>query len=543
MSQIEVNKINPATGTTLTVGDSGDTITITAGASLTGSVVASGLTGALPAISGASLTSLNATNLGSGTVPDARFPATLPAASGVNLTALNATNLGSGTVPDARFPATLPVADGSNLTDFTAGQIPSLATSKVTSGTFADARISESSVTQYVTATDLTPVRRDINILALRTMIADNAATQGLVNSYLDSMEDISGIATETQTGWNAIDEAFGTIVIDGGSGYFLNGYRFWYGTQSTVTTGDFTIEFWYQYISRGGADRLFCLGNPMSGGHGFSSGYNASTTWNVWGGSPAVNWNVSYPEIDFDTWHHHAITRDAGTNIKLWEDGVLKGTSTDAKYYDMDIDGQFYFGRRINSSGEYYRGYLDSIRLSNNIRYSGTFTPNTTAFVDDVNTVFIYEFDTTADPPTDMSGNGHTVTLDTTGGAGWPKRTATKYKTYEQTNYTSGSLISTVIATVVDARTKVSGVILYKNKYGTATLGTDLKIYFSCDNGSNWTESTVTATQDFSAGILMAKCSEVTCTSGTQIKWKAEWANQLVSSKETQLYSIGVNF
>ena len=53
--------------------------------------------------SGASLTALNASELGSGTVPDARFPATLPAASGVNLTSLTATNLGSGTVPTARL--------------------------------------------------------------------------------------------------------------------------------------------------------------------------------------------------------------------------------------------------------------------------------------------------------------------------------------------------------------------------------------------------------------------------------------------------------
>jgi hypothetical protein len=53
--------------------------------------------------SGTSLTALNATNLGSGTIPDARFPATLPTASGVNLTALNATNLGSGTVPVNRL--------------------------------------------------------------------------------------------------------------------------------------------------------------------------------------------------------------------------------------------------------------------------------------------------------------------------------------------------------------------------------------------------------------------------------------------------------
>jgi len=75
--------------------------------------------------SGTSLTALNATNLGSGTIPDARFPATLPAASGVNLTALNATNLGSGTIPDARFPGTLPAASGINLTALNATNLGS----------------------------------------------------------------------------------------------------------------------------------------------------------------------------------------------------------------------------------------------------------------------------------------------------------------------------------------------------------------------------------------------------------------------------------
>jgi len=94
------------------------------------------ITGTLPAVNGGSITDLNANNLGSGTVPDARFPATLPAtsgvnltalpatlpaASGVNLTALNATNLGSGSVPDARLPANLqsfpaPGSDGNVLT-------------------------------------------------------------------------------------------------------------------------------------------------------------------------------------------------------------------------------------------------------------------------------------------------------------------------------------------------------------------------------------------------------------------------------------------
>ena len=76
---------------------------------------------------------LNASNLSSGTVPDARFPSTLPAANGSALTALNATNLGSGTVPDARFPATLPALNGSALTDLNA--------SNLGSGTVANARL------------------------------------------------------------------------------------------------------------------------------------------------------------------------------------------------------------------------------------------------------------------------------------------------------------------------------------------------------------------------------------------------------------------
>jgi hypothetical protein len=53
MSQVEVDKIIPQSGTTLTIGDNGDTITIASGATLTGD--------------------LNADNLTSGTVPDARI--------------------------------------------------------------------------------------------------------------------------------------------------------------------------------------------------------------------------------------------------------------------------------------------------------------------------------------------------------------------------------------------------------------------------------------------------------------------------------------
>jgi len=76
MSEVKVNTIKKYTGSSITIGESGDTITITSGANLSGS--------------GSGLTTLNATQLTSGTLPDARFPATLPAVSGANLTGLQA---------------------------------------------------------------------------------------------------------------------------------------------------------------------------------------------------------------------------------------------------------------------------------------------------------------------------------------------------------------------------------------------------------------------------------------------------------------------
>jgi hypothetical protein len=166
MSKIEVDTIDTQSSTTLQVGStntslikigtSGDTVEYPAGTTFTQSGtqnVTSG--GAINVKSGGSiiiesgaaitnngtatgfsadLTNLNATNLTSGTVPDARFPATLPIASGSALTNLNATNLASGTVPDARFPATLPAISGANLTNLPASGITGADQWRLTSG-------------------------------------------------------------------------------------------------------------------------------------------------------------------------------------------------------------------------------------------------------------------------------------------------------------------------------------------------------------------------------------------------------------------------
>ena len=128
----------------------------------------------------------------------------------------------------------------------------------------------------------------------------------------------------------------------------------------------------------------------------------------------------------------------------------------------------------------------------------------------------------------------------------------STTYKDGSTANYSSKyglttSATGTVISnaqTASSSRTKVSGTFLYKNAAGTATIGTDLKIYFTCNGGTNWTEAaSYTAGSDFSTGNKTIYLGETTCTAGTDVRYKAVWANQASGSKETQLHGIGVNY
>ena len=93
--------------------------------------------------------------------------------------------------------------------------------------------------------------------------------------------------------------------------------------------------------------------------------------------------------------------------------------------------------------------------------------------------------------------------------------------------------------------KTKVAGTMLYKDNSGTASLGTDLKIYFTCNGGTNWTEAASynAITPVYSSGIKQVRLGETTCTQGTDIRYKAVWANQASGSKETQLHGIGTNY
>ena len=83
-----------------------------------------------------------------------------------------------------------------------------------------------------------------------------------------------------------------------------------------------------------------------------------------------------------------------------------------------------------------------------------------------------------------------------------------------------------------------------YGDATGTATIGTDLKIYMSANNGTNFTEAASYSTaQTFSGSIKMVRLGKTTVTSGTQVKLKAVWANQAPGSKVTRLNGWAINY
>ena len=110
-------------------------------------------------------------------------------------------------------------------------------------------------------------------------------------------------------------------------------------------------------------------------------------------------------------------------------------------------------------------------------------------------------------------------------------------------TTSATGTLIQAANSVTGD-RTSVGGTMLYEDSSGTATLGTDLKIYFTADN-SNWTEAASynAITPVYASGIKQVRLGKTTVTGGTDVRYKAVWANQSDGSKVTRLHGIGINY
>jgi len=410
----------------------------------------------------------------------------------------------------------------------------------------------KTNVFESITAAEsLAPLKHDVQTLALHSAIADNKAAYNLTSSFIDQFENDSGILTETNGDRNSTSEYWGTITTTAQSStinFNNNGGIFTTGITSLLPTNNtnFTNEAWV-YINSvsdmGTHEHIFFSANvdhyainmgivgQDSGAHGIIRRLFGNGSWQTYG-------NFSSPELAPATWHHVAYTKTA-SGVSFYINGVrVEENQTSAFSWSNTL---MYFGRGVTASSHNLKGFGTEWRISDVARYTGsTFTVPTTALTNDSDTLLLVQSNTTDGSTTftDGSSNTHSVSVDSS----VEHSTDVTSPVSSTTASATGTLISNA-QTANDATTKVSGIVLYKNEDGTATLNTDLTMEFSADDGSNWTASTMVSGGTFSTGILIAKCPEVTVTSGTQVKYRLVFANQSAGSKETQIHGVAITY
>jgi hypothetical protein len=172
-------------------------------------------------------------------------------------------------------------------------------------------------------------------------------------------------------------------------------------------SSGNGTIEFWFLDPSVNTAvnNKGVFTTEAGTGSTSFDVQYDSGFTFRLrtTGGTNEDNY-VTDPSDD--TWTHYALVLNNGV-AKLYVDGTLENT------YSNDYSDGLYHTTddlRIGRSGsnhDYWNGYLDEIRISNNARYTGNFTPSTTAFTDDDNTLLLIHSNTSDGSTTFTDSSG----------------------------------------------------------------------------------------------------------------------------------------
>ena len=118
-----------------------------------------------------------------------------------------------------------------------ANEIPNLDASKITSGTFADARIAASNVSQHATSFDDNKIVNDISTLGLRVHTQENLNASNTNSASFDVFQDSSGITNLTNTTRNAAEYISASTA---GTPAYETGDR---RSSYTVTYGGFTAH------------------------------------------------------------------------------------------------------------------------------------------------------------------------------------------------------------------------------------------------------------------------------------------------------------
>ena len=416
---------------------------------------------------------------------------------------------------------------------FTEADIPNLSAGKITSGTFADARIAASNVSQHASSFDDNKIVNDISTLGLRVHTQENLNASNTNSASFDVFQDSSAISNLTNTLRDDNEfissQALGTLA------------EFDYNAQSTKATikwNNMQNANGTEYEIDNDGDSSFTStkytipANSLTGG-GLYPHYFAGDTQTISG----LN---TYYQYDFKE------NKNFSTKIKVGKCNTYGDVysfrfqySTDgSNWTDWNMSG-------VSSLGTTYSANA----ISNGHNSGGTFNANsgtsngTVAFVDN------------------NTGSINTTVTELTGVPSITARYIRKYITALHNGKINNNAGAGVFAPFVQPLTtsatgsfqgnaitaastsKMGAVITYQDQAGTNALNTDIVLKLSADNGSNFTTATLTALPDFSTGIKMAKVNDLSVTAGTQLKYQINFANQASGSKEARIRGVSLQY
>jgi hypothetical protein len=187
-----------------------------------------------------------------------------------------------------------------------------------------------------------------------------------------------------------------------GGASLLLDGTGDFLQTRNlpNLGTDNFTIECWVRPNSISGIyDGIFTFRHEQDfdlllDGSTKAPGFVLSTGsmhyYAVDGTSGAV---VTYSSsLATGSWQHIALVRNS-SNLSVYINGTsVASVSSTAAYNNLGTSSAIgLFDRYIFNGGRlFFNGHIDEFRISNSARYTTTFTPSTTPFVNDANTVLL---------------------------------------------------------------------------------------------------------------------------------------------------------
>ncbi len=151
-------------------------------------------------------------------------------------------------------------------------------------------------------------------------------------------------------------------------------------------TSQDFTVEVWVRSASFGASQFIFDMrGGATSTTNLALSLSSAGVVRTAIGGGYDQASSATLPP---NTWCHIAVVRRGGM-LYVYVDGTQAYSAANTSNHSSDY---FLIGCQYNATN-YFSGWMDQFRVSKLARYTANFTPPTTEFTTDADTVHLFQF------------------------------------------------------------------------------------------------------------------------------------------------------